>query len=72
MVYSELVEPHAFGDPIIARVSAVEPDENGLWWADLTMSNGPRLGPFLIRSRAIEAEIAWLRQFWLEPVRSAV
>ena len=67
MIYSELVEPHALGTPSIERGSHVEPDQNGFWWADLAPSNGPKLGPYANRSRAIEAEIAWLRQFWLEP-----
>ena len=67
MIYSELIEPHALGDPTIERGSNVEPDQNGFWWADLSPCNGPRLGPYTIRSRAIEAEIAWLKQYWLEP-----
>jgi len=67
MIYSELVEPHALGTPTIERGSHVEPDQNGFWWADLAPSNGPKLGPYANRSRAIEAEIAWLKQFWLEP-----
>jgi len=67
MIYSELVEPHALGTPTIERGSHVEPDQNGFWWAELAPSNGPRLGPYAIRSLAIEAEIAWLREFWLEP-----
>ena len=67
MIYSELIEPHAFGEPIIERGSHVEPDQNGFWWADLTPVNGPRLGPYHMRSKAIDAEIAWLKRFWLEP-----
>ena len=67
MIYSEMIEPHAFGEPTIERGSHVEPDQNGFWWADLSPCNGPRLGPYTIRSRAIEAEIAWLKEFWLEP-----
>ena len=34
MIYSELVEPHALGEPTIERGSHVEPDQNGFWWAD--------------------------------------
>ena len=34
----------------------------------LSPCNGPRLGPYSVRSRAIEAEITWLKEFWLEPV----
>ena len=67
MIYSELVEPHALGTPTIERGSHVEPDHNGFWWADLAPSNGPKLGPYTNRSQAITAEIAWLREFWLEP-----
>lgn len=67
MIYSELVEPHALGEPTIERGSHVEPDPKGLWWVDLSPCKGPRFGPYLIRSRAIEAEVAWLREFWLEP-----
>jgi hypothetical protein len=67
MIYSELVEPHALGEPTIERGSFVEPDKNGFWWATLTPVNGPRLGPYLKRSKAIQAEIAWLTEFWLEP-----
>ncbi len=67
MIYSELIEPHAFGEPRIERVSFAEPDQNGFWWATLTPVNGPRLGPYLMRSKAVEAEIAWLKEFLLEP-----
>ena len=67
MIYNELVEPHAWGTPTIERGSHVEHDQNGFWWADLEPSNGPKLGPYANRSRAIAVEIAWLKQFWLEP-----
>ena len=65
MIYSELIEPHALGNPTIVRGSFVEPDQNGLWWADMSPVRGPRPGPYLMRSRAIDAEIAWLREYWL-------
>ncbi len=68
MIYSELIEPHAFGNPIIERGSHVEPDQNGFWWADLSPVDGPKLGPYPHRSRAIQAEVAWLQEFWLQPV----
>ncbi len=67
MIYSELIEPNALGAPTIHRGSHVEPDHRGYWWADLSPCNGPKLGPYAVRSRAIEAEIEWLRTFWLEP-----
>jgi hypothetical protein len=68
MIYSELIEPHALGDPTIERGSHVEPDQNGYWWADLSPVDGPKLGPYPNRSRAIEAEVSWLHEFWLGPV----
>ena len=67
MIYSELIAPHALGEPTIERGSHVEPDQNGFWWADLSPVEGPRLGPYHMRSKAIEAEIALLKEFWLEP-----
>lgn len=36
----------------------VIPDE--AWWADLGVSGGPVLGPFISRSAALEAERHWL------------
>ena len=68
MIYSELIEPHVFGDPTIERGSHVEPDQSGFWWADLSPVGGPKLGPYPNRSRAIEAEVSWLEEFWLQPV----
>lgn len=44
----------------IRRVSHVEPDESGLWWADMAPLNGPQLGPFLLRAQALQAEREWL------------
>lgn len=44
----------------IRRVSFVEPDESGLWWADLEPLRGPRIGPFHFRHQALAAEREWL------------
>ena len=44
----------------IRRASHVEPDEEGLWWADLAPMNGPTLGPFGRRSAVLAAEREWL------------
>ena len=38
------------------RASHVEPDADGRWWADLSPVAGPRLGPFEVRSAALDAE----------------
>ena len=48
------------GKALVQRASNVEPDHLGLWWADLFLSNGPKIGPFARRSDAIAAEIRWL------------
>jgi hypothetical protein len=65
-IYSELVSLDSLGSMTITRGSHVEPDEQGLWHADLSPSHGPVLGPFNCRSDAIDAEIAWLTKNWLK------
>jgi hypothetical protein len=61
-LYGELVDLAALGLLSIKRASHVEADAVGLWWADLALSRGPRLGPFAKRSQALKAETAWLLQ----------
>jgi len=38
------------------------PDAQGRWHTDLSLVSGPVLGPFALRSAALEAEHAWLNQ----------
>ena len=64
-VYDESLDLSALGQPVITRVSHVEPDEQGQWHADLAPVAGPRLGPFPRRSDALTAERAWLAAHWL-------
>jgi hypothetical protein len=64
-LYSELINLIALGCPVITRASTVEPDPDGLWWADLKPVNGPCLGPFPRRSEALQAEKEWLESNWL-------
>lgn len=64
-VYGEVFDLSALGQLRIERGSHVEPDAKGKWWADLGPVSGPRLGPFIKRSEALEAEIKWLTQNWL-------
>lgn len=68
-IYCEAINLFALGQPDIRRGSHVEPNEEGAWEADLSPVGGPTLGPFLVRSEAIQAEVAWLREHWL-PSRS--
>jgi hypothetical protein len=66
-IYSEAIDWAAFGRPDITRASHVEPTPDGRWRADLAPVGGPVLGPFTLRSAALEAEQAWLETHWLVP-----
>jgi len=61
-VYGEELDFAALGAVDIRRASLVEPDQSGRWWADLSPVTGPRLGPFLRRSQALDAETRWLER----------
>jgi hypothetical protein len=64
-IYSEEIELGSLGPVVITRASHVEPNDSGRWLADLTPVAGPVLGPFDLRSEALEAELAWLVTHWL-------
>ena len=64
-IYGEEIDLAVFGPAIIHRASHVEPDAQGRWWADLRPVGGPVLGPFAVRSAALDAEVAWLETNWL-------
>ena len=66
-VYCEAIELHRLGSIDIRRGSHVEPTADGLWMADLSPVDGPMLGPFDIRSKALDAELRWLNDHWLLP-----
>jgi hypothetical protein len=59
-IYSEAIDLAALGAVQIRRASHVEPDAAGQWWADLAPAGGPKLGPFPLRSEALDAEVRWL------------
>ena len=59
-IYSEEIDLNELGKVKHSRASHVEPDENGEWVADLSPINGPKLGPYKLRSEAIKSEIGWL------------
>ena len=59
-LYSERFDLACLGDVRIRRASQVDPDAKGRWWADLSLSKGPKLGPFACRRRALAAEQKWL------------
>ena len=64
-IYSDGFNWQALGKTLIQRASQVEPDHLVLWWADLSVSGGPKIGPFARRTDAIAAEIAWLEKHHL-------
>ncbi len=66
-LYDESLDLRALGQLTITRASHVEPDAQGQWFADLSPSTGPILGPFLRRSDALAAEVAWLTANRLNP-----
>ena len=59
-IYGEAIDLHTLGTATITRASHVEPDDSGQWFADIV--NGPTLGPFVRRSEALAAEVAWLTE----------
>jgi hypothetical protein len=63
--YAEAIDLSALGELAIRRASHVEPDRDGRWWADLAPVGGPRLGPFVLRSDALQAEAGWIDEFLL-------
>ena len=64
-LYEEIIDLSCLGSLHITRASHVEPDAQGSWWADLAPVKGPKLGPFHLRTKALEAEVAWLELNWL-------
>jgi hypothetical protein len=68
-LYDERLSLTSLGTIQIRRGSHVEPDAAGRWQADLAPVGGPRLGPFTLRSQALEAERRWLEEHWLLDAR---
>ncbi|MCY2990732.1 MAG: hypothetical protein NTY19_23065 [Planctomycetota bacterium] len=66
-LYGEDLDLQTLGQVTIARGSHVEPDDHGQWWADMAPVSGPRLGPYIRRSEALQAEVLWLEAHWLCP-----
>lgn len=71
-LYAEDLDLDSFGPLSIQRGSHVEPDELGRWWADLSSVNGPTLGPYRLRSDALDAERVWLEEFLTRSAQSIV
>lgn len=61
-VYAEAIPIQSLGKLDIQRASHVEPNNHGEWIADMSPLKGPLLGPYTNRSKALEAEVAWIRR----------
>ena len=68
-VFDDDLDLRHLGAIEIVRASHVEPTPSGSWLADLSPVDGPVLGPFNKRSKALAAEVAWLQQNWLTRTR---
>ena len=64
-LYDEVIDLACLGKLTMTRGSHVEPTADGQWWADLSPVCGPVLGPFAMRSEALDAERQWLEDHWL-------
>ena len=64
-LYGEAIDLCTLGRLSMARASFVEPNAEGQWTADLSPVEGPVLGPFDQRTKALAAEQAWLEVHWL-------
>ena len=54
------------GRSVIKRASHVEPDEDGMWVADMAPMGGGLLSSQAIRARALRLEIIWLESHILD------
>ena len=61
-IYTEDIDFTLLGKVHHTRASHVEPNEKGEWTADLSPVGGPKLGPFKLRSEALQSEIRWLEE----------
>lgn len=64
-IYAEAIDLALLGSLSIERASHVEPNAHGQWSVSLAPLGGPTLGPFSLRSEALEAEQRWLTANWL-------
>lgn len=63
----------ALGKTSTVRASHIDPADDGMWYADLSPVGGPKLGPFITRASAIEAEVSWLEANNIpEPIKQTV
>lgn len=64
-LYNERFMP-GLGPADIERVSTVDSSgHTDEWYADLELIDGPQLGPFGTRSKALEEERIWIERVWM-------
>jgi len=62
-LYGEEIDLPALGELTIRRVSHVEPDERGCWWAEIVLDGvAARLGPYARRSTALRVEAEFIAE----------
>jgi len=66
-VFDDSLDLRSVGRISIKRGSYVEPNSDGKWSADLSVVDGPVLGPYDKHSDALAAEVDWLSANWLLP-----
>lgn len=71
-IYDEMLDLSSLGQVSMKRVSYVNPEADNKWYADLELVKGPKLGPFDKYSEAVAAEVAWLRENYLDSQRAAL
>ncbi|WP_315853770.1 hypothetical protein [Roseiconus lacunae] len=64
-IFDDSLDLRAVGRISIERGSYVEPNFDGQWTADLSVVDGPVLGPYDKRSDALAAEVTWLNANWV-------
>lgn len=66
-IYHDSMLPYMdnFSHRKITRVSHVEPNEDGMWVADMSPVNGPHSPPFTTREEALQWESEWLENNYL-------
>ena len=62
MIYNDNILLNDLGNINIKRASYVEPDQNGNWIADMSPIKNIKLGPYKLRSEALDAERNWLNK----------
>lgn len=61
-IYNEDIDLSSIGEQQVKRASVVDPEDNGKWFADLSLSGGQKVTGFDKRSDALKYEINYLEE----------